>query len=195
MTGVYRISPAERADLLDLARRAMKAATRKMPADTVALRVPATTALLEKGGAFVTLRKSGTLRGCIGVMEARKMLWQAVRDSAWSSAREDQRFLPVTEDECDGIGIEISVLSPMSEILSIEEFIPVQHGIVIEKKLPGDPHLRRGVFLPKVAEEMSWGRAETLSALCKKAGLPVNAWQLPGARFWIFTAEVFGEGE
>ena len=49
----------------------------------------------------------------------------------------------------------------------------------------------RAAFLPKVAEEMGWGR-EALSAL-QKAGLPINAWQLPGMRFWTFTAEVFGE--
>lgn len=181
------LGPEDRATLLELARAAVRASSRRMPPRSVEFSGEGIPALSKKSGAFVTLVKAGTLRGCIGALDAAKPLWQAVRDSAWSSAGEDPRFAPVSEPECDEVTIEISILSPLAEIPSAMDFVPGEHGIVIEKD-----H-RRGVFLPKVAEEMGWGREETLAALCKKARLPVNAWKLPGMRFWIFTAEVFGE--
>jgi len=181
------LGPQEQSALLDMARSAVTAASRRMPARTVGFPGDCPPALSEKAGAFVTLEKFGTLRGCIGTLNMDKPLWQAVRDSAWSSAGEDHRFAPVSETELDELTIEISILSPLVEIPSAMEFGPGEHGIVIEKD-----H-RRGVFLPKVAVEMGWEREETLAALCKKAGLPINAWKLPGMRFWIFTAEVFGE--
>lgn len=177
----------EREILLSLARSTVVSAARKMPGGGSAPPSPLSPSLSEKSGAFVTLQKSGALRGCIGTLVAEKPLWEAVRNSAWSAAREDHRFPPVVPEEVDDITIEVSVLSPLTEIPSVQEFITGRHGIVLEK------NGRRGVFLPKVAAETGWTREQTLSALCKKAGLPVNAWQIPGMRFWIFTVESFSD--
>ena len=177
----------EREMLLSLARSTVVSAARRMSRGGGDPPSPLSPGLSEKSGAFVTLQKSGVLRGCIGALVADKPLWEAVRNSAWSAAREDHRFLPVVPEEVDDITIEVSVLSPLSEIPPGQEFTPGRHGIVLKK------NGRRGVFLPKVAEEMGWTREQTLSALCKKAGLPVNAWQIPGMRFWIFTVESFSD--
>jgi len=185
VTAEDRIDPAGRAALLALARASMRAAARRRPPDSVPPPADRSPVLDEKRGAFVTLHLAGRLRGCVGTLKPESPLWEAVRDAAWSSACEDNRFPPVGESECGEIDIEISVLSPMKEIPSWNEFLPGDHGILLAKDS------RQAVFLPKVATDMKWGREETLSALCKKAGLPVNAWRLPGARFWIFTAEVF----
>lgn len=186
-----RINPADRSALLSIARAAVDAAARGLPARTVLLPPEAhSPALSDPAGSFVTLTKTGHLRGCIGSLFADKPLWESVRDAAWSSAHEDHRFPPVAEPELKEIEIEVSVLSPLTEIPSADQFIPGEHGIVIEKN---GPDRRRGVFLPKVATEMRWGRDEMLSALCKKAGLPINAWMIPGMRFWIFTVEAFSE--
>ncbi len=182
----FEVSRADQAALRNLAVHAVRSASAGLssqPPDDI----PVSSAVLcGLGAAFVTLRKSGNLRGCIGTLRFEQPLWKSVWDSAWSAAREDPRFAPVSADEVAGLDIEISVLSPLREIAAPDQFSPGDHGIVIERAG------RRGVFLPKVAEEMGWDRDQTLSALCKKAGLPVNAWQQPDSRFWIFSACSFG---
>ena len=92
-------------------------------------------------------------------------------------------------DELKDITVEISVLTPFHEVPGPEAFVPGKHGIYIEKGLRG------AVFLPQVAPEQGWDRAQTLSHLCQKAGLPPDEWRKPGMKFFIFTAQVFGEPE
>lgn len=179
------LESSDRQTLLDIARTTVCAAARGSAFGSIETPSSSSSALKTKSAVFVTLTKSGQLRGCIGTLNPDKPLWLAVKDAAWSAAQEDHRFAPVTEEEAEGLKIEISVLSPLSEISAAEQFLPGEHGIVVEKDR------RRGVFLPKVAEEMNWTREQMLSALCKKAGLPVNAWQLPGMKFWTFTVESF----
>ncbi|MBF8277853.1 MAG: hypothetical protein HW390_2926 [Candidatus Brocadiaceae bacterium] len=70
-----------------------------------------------------------------------------------------------------------------------DEFVVGKEGILIRK---GSAN---AVFLPQVATEQGWGRDETLCHLCQKAGLSKNAWKDDGMEFYVFTAEVFGEGE
>jgi len=137
-------------------------------------------------GVFVTLEKDKELRGCIGYIDPVGPLYQSVMENAIAACSRDYRFQPVEASELDRIKIELSVLTPKQEIKRIEEFIPGKHGIMIEKQG------RRAVFLPQVAAEQRWNREETLRHLCLKAGLAPDAWN-KGARFWVFTAEVFGE--
>lgn len=184
---VPRFEPADRAKLLARARTTIERAAGRLPLGGNDISSSLPVIFREKTAVFVTLSKNKSLRGCIGTLKADKPLWTAVQDSAWSAACEDHRFKPVVTDELEEVSIEISVLSPLKEIPSCNDFSPGAVGIVIEK----GGH--RGVFLPKVALEMNWGREQTLSALCKKSGLPVNAWQLPGMRFWMFTVESFSE--
>ncbi len=136
---------------------------------------------------FVTLHKHGDLRGCIGTLEAREPLAQAVRSSAISAATQDPRFPPVTADELDEVHIEISVLSPMRKVASADEIIVGKHGVVVSQGM------RRGVFLPQVAPEQGWDRETMLRHLCADtAHLPPDAWR-HGATLQIFTTQVFGE--
>ncbi len=143
--------------------------------------------LKEKRGVFVTLNKNGNLRGCIGHIQPREQLVEAVMDNAINSSMNDGRFRPVSEDELAEIEIDISVLSPIKKISGADKFIPGEHGIII--RLGG----MRAVFLPQVATEQGWGREETLSHLCNKAGLPSYAWKDEKMEFFVFTAEVFHE--
>lgn len=142
-----------------------------------------------KRGAFVTLRKKGNLRGCIGYLEGVKPLFQEIADLARAAAFDDFRFPPLKEEELPMITIEISILSSPEAIERPEDFIPVRDGIIMSL------HGRRAVFLPQVAEETGWSRDEMLSALSQKAGLPDNAWKDPSASFWTFQAEVFSEDD
>lgn len=139
-----------------------------------------------EAGAFVTLRKRGSLRGCIGTFYARGPLHRTVFQMARAAAFEDPRFPPVTSEELPQIDVEISVLAPMKKIGGVEEVEVGRHGLCI---VQGQ---QRGVLLPQVAVECQWDGNTFLAHTCAKAGLPPDAWQ-KGAEIYSFEAEVFGE--
>ncbi len=137
--------------------------------------------LREPAGAFVTLKRHGDLRGCIGFIDPRQPLYRAVLDNGDSAARRDPRFRPVAPAELKDLELEVSVLTPPQPIPSWEAFRVGEQGIVLSK---GD---RRAVFLPEVATEQGWTREETLTHLARKAGLPADGWR-DGASFTVFTS-------
>jgi uncharacterized protein (TIGR00296 family) len=92
----------------------------------------------------------------------------------------------VTPAELPQLEVDLSVLSPIRAIMSLEEFKIGEHGIIIEKGSS------RAVYLPEVAVEQKWSRDETLSSLSQKAGLPPDAWK-QGARFKVFSSVVLSE--
>jgi AmmeMemoRadiSam system protein B/AmmeMemoRadiSam system protein A len=145
-------------------------------------------ALLQERGAFVSLKKHGELRGCIGHLIGDRPLYLVVQNVAVSAAVADQRFTPVTEEELLDLEIEISVLSPLKQVESVDQIQVGLHGVIIRRGL------NQAVYLPQVAPEQGWGREEMLENLCLKAGLSKDAWKKEGTRFYVFTAEVFGEG-
>lgn len=148
---------------------------------------PLTERLKEKRGVFVTLHKRGELRGCIGYVEPIKPLYLATRDMAISAATEDPRFFPVKLEELVEIDIEITVLSPLERIADPESVVVGKHGLVIRKGF------RSGVFLPQVPVEQGWTKREYLENVCRKAGLPPNAYKERDAELYVFSGEVFGE--
>jgi len=141
--------------------------------------------LKEKMGAFVTLKKRGELRGCIGYLKGVMPLYKAVKDVAIQSAFRDPRFNPLEKSEWNDIDIEISVLSPMKKIQDINEIQVGVHGLYIEKG-----HYS-GLLLPQVATEYNWDTITFLKHTCYKAGLPEDAWQSKDTNIYIFSAEVF----
>ena len=144
--------------------------------------------LLEEKGAFVTLHKSGQLRGCIGNIIASIPLYRTVRDMSIASAANDPRFKPVTLDELEDIEIEISVLSKPQREVNPENIVMGKHGVIVKSGYAS------GVFLPQVADETGWSREEFLSNLCAhKAGLSADAWKDKDTELYTFTAEVFNE--
>jgi len=149
--------------------------------------------LKAKAGAFVTLKKHGRLRGCIGrigypeIADSIPPLYRTVTLMAVQAARHDHRFRPVRQEEMKEIKIEISVLTIAKEVSGADDFQVGKHGIIIRK---GE---RSAVFLPQVAPEQGWDRADTLRHLCRKAGLRVDEWKEPGMKFFVFTAQVFDE--
>lgn len=144
-----------------------------------------TEALSEKRGAFVTLKRHGELRGCIGYIKGFFPLHETVRRVAVESAFGDPRFPPLSREEWKDVEIEISVLSPLKKISSIEEIEVGKHGLYIE--MWG----RSGLLLPQVATEYGWDRTTFLEHTCLKAGLPKDAWKSREASIYIFSAEVF----
>lgn len=144
--------------------------------------------LLEHRGAFVTLRKNGQLRGCIGEFETKEPLWKVVQRMAIDAATRDPRFSPVRINELTEIKIEISVLSPLMKIDNPDKIELGVHGVMIKKGL------RRGVFLPKVATETGWDKETFMGQLCsQKAGLSWDCWKKKDIEIFVFTALVFEE--
>jgi len=139
---------------------------------------------LTKKGAFVTLKKRGALRGCIGLIEPVYPLCQTVISAAVYAASRDPRFPPVSIEELDDLEIEISVLTPPKKIDSPRLIEVGKHGLIISK----DEY--QGVLLPQVPVENHWSRDTFLEQACLKAGLPGDAWKT-GADIYIFEAIVF----
>jgi len=138
-------------------------------------------------GAFVTLSVNGKLRGCIGrILSEDEPLWQIVRDMAMVAATEDNRFLPVSQEELKNLKYEISVLSQPEIINNWQEIELGKHGVIVEK---GNSS---GVFLPQVADETGWSKEEFLSQLCaQKVGLPADCYKADNIKLSVFTAQVF----
>ena len=144
--------------------------------------------LNRQGSCFVTLHDAnGRLRGCIGNIVAYESLGDNITHNAVNAALNDPRFPAVSATELDSITIEISILTPMEAIASIDEFEIGKHGIVLLC------NGRSAVFLPQVAPEQGWDKATTLAHLSLKAGLAQNGWQSEAATFQVFEAIVFSE--
>jgi hypothetical protein len=148
------------------------------------------TLLLSKAGAFVTLKKAGELRGCIGHFEADKPLYKMVQQMAIAAATQDYRFDAVTLSELKMIDIEISVLSPMQKISNVNTIRLGIDGIYIKKGS------RSGTFLPQVATETHWNLEEFLGHCARdKAGIGWDGWKDKDAEIYVYQAFVFGEKE
>lgn len=139
-------------------------------------------------GAFVTIRRAGRLRGCLGTLECRGPLLEEIARCAARAAREDPRFPPVEASELAALAIEVSILGPLEPISPHDRDAIVigRHGLVVERGS------RRGLLLPQVASEWGWGPEDLLAHTCLKAGLPRDAWR-DGAAVYRFEAIVFGD--
>jgi AmmeMemoRadiSam system protein A len=176
-------SAVERTQLLSLAHEAILSALeqRELPLD------PPTAHLAELRGVFTSLYLRGALRGCVGYVFPTTPLYRAVAETACAAAFEDDRFDPVKLDEAPSLRIELSVLSPPRPILAGAIEIG-RHGLLVSASGV------RGLLLPQVPVERGWDRVTFLEQTCRKAGLPLDAWQ-KGATLEAFTAEVFGESD
>jgi len=176
----------DRRALLALARLAIEEAVCGRARDGLAGFEPSG-ATGQPAAAFVTLHEHGELRGCIGLLRFEFPLWRNVREAAVASALHDPRFQPLQQRELAAVELEISVLEPPIEIRDPAEFRAGRHGIVVERGM------RRALLLPQVAIEMGWDEEHMLDAVCRKAGLPGDAWRDRGTRLSVFEATVFGE--
>jgi hypothetical protein len=142
----------------------------------------------QKTGAFVTLLKNGELRGCVGTFKPTGKLYGTIHEMAISAATSDNRFSPVQSNELTDIDIEISVLTPLKRIGSINEIELGKHGIYIIK---GD---RRGTLLPQVSIKNNWTKEEFLGYCARdKVGIGMNGWK--DAEIFTYEAIVFSERE
>jgi len=179
------LTEEQKAALLRIARAAVVAQVCGRPCG----RADAATPFPDAAGAFVTIKRHGKLRGCLGTMTCPLGLEAEVARCATDAASEDPRFPPVTPEELPDLSVEVSVLAPLEPIdpSDVGAIAIGRHGLVAEQG-----H-HRGLLLPQVAVEWGWTVDQFLRQTCVKAGLPPDAWRL-GARIYRFEAEVFGEG-
>lgn len=179
------LSESGRKHLLAIARRAIEERLRgREPAPFGELPEE----LRRNSGAFVTLRRrrDRELRGCVGYVEPRYPLAEAVALAAVAAATADGRFDPVTLEELGQLALDVSVLGPTFAIQA-KDVVIGRHGLIIESAG------RRGLLLPQVALEWGWDAAGFLEQTCRKAGLPRGAWREQGTLLFAFEAEVLGE--
>jgi AmmeMemoRadiSam system protein A len=177
------LSEADRAALLELARRAVtEGVLLQKPLEPI----PADGIFTARRGAFVTIHVRGRLRGCIGIVEPADPLGEVVAHCAAGAALHDLRFPPIRAEELEHVEIEISLLSPPEPIPS-DQIVIGQHGLLIAREG------KRGLLLPQVAIEHKLTREQFLDETCRKAGIPPKSWQDTGTEVYGFTCEVFSE--
>lgn len=174
-------SSDERATLLRLAHQSILFALEEREISPI----PPTPHLAEPRGVFTSLYRGGELRGCVGYVLPSHSLYRAVAETARAAAFEDTRFYPVTLAEAAHLEVELSILS-VPKAISANEVEIGRHGLLVSMGS------HRGLLLPQVPIEHHWDRETFLDQTCRKAGLPLDAWQ-KGAVIEAFTAEVFGE--
>jgi AmmeMemoRadiSam system protein A len=149
--------------------------------------------LYEPGASFVTLRRQGRLRGCVGSIQAYRSLFEDVRANARAAAFSDTRFPPVARDEYPEIDLEVSLLSAPEpfevscEAEALERLRPGRDGVIFECEGC------RSTFLPQVWDSLREPR-DFLGQLKRKAGLPAAYWS-PDVRLWRYTVTKWAERE
>jgi len=180
-TAQNEFTPEERAVLLKLAHESILSTLERREISLT----PPSPHLAEPRGAFTTIYLHDALRGCVGYVFPVASVYRTVAETARAAAFEDTRFSPVTLEEATALDVSLSILSPLRVIKPDEVEIGV-HGLVVVQDG------RRGLLLPQVPVEHHWDHVTFIQQTCRKAGLPLDAWQ-QGATLEAFTAEVFGD--
>jgi len=175
----------EKRQLLLLAHRSVENAVRSR--SLLASAPTGNQALDQERGAFVTLEEAGELRGCIGYTMPIKPLYETIADTAALAAIQDPRFQPVTEPELPKLQYEISVLSPLTRVLDVQQIEVGRHGLLVKN---GE---RVGLLLPQVPAEQHWDRTTFLNQTCVKAGMMPDCWKDDDTDIFRFTALVFND--
>jgi AmmeMemoRadiSam system protein B/AmmeMemoRadiSam system protein A len=178
------LSNADKQTLLTLARKSIE---HYLTSETIPLPRNLSADLNVKQGAFVTLKKNGDLRGCIGSMSEALPLYSVVGRMALAAAFNDTRFQPLELSELPDVELEISVLTPFVKIKNADAIVLGRDGVILKK------NGKQAVYLPQVATETGWGKEKFLSQLCLKAGLNTDDWHT--AELYTFRAEVFSESD
>jgi AmmeMemoRadiSam system protein A len=147
---------------------------------------PSTDRFAAASGVFVTLHLDGALRGCVGSLDTRSPLYEAVGAAAVAAAIADPRFDPLERDALERIELEVTVLGAAVEVAGPAAIRVGRHGLIVSRRS------RRGLLLPQVAAERGWDAETFLAEACRKAGLEPLAWR-SGARLEAFEARVFRE--
>ena len=179
--GLYKspFTREEKKELLALARNAITGYVTNGKAPEVEIK---NSKFKTDGAVFVTIKENGSLRGCIGHIQAVMPLYQSIIKNAVAACSSDPRFPPMKKEELKDMEIEISILSPFVPLKDVKDIQVGKHGLYIMKGM------QSGLLLPQVATEFGWDRNTFLEHVCMKAGLSKDAWK--DAEIYTFTAEI-----
>jgi hypothetical protein len=179
--GLYKspFTEGEKKELLALARNAITGYVINGKAPEVEIKNPK---FKTDGAVFVTIKENGSLRGCIGHIQAVMPLYQSIIKNAVAACSSDPRFPRMKKEELKDMEIEISILSPFVPLKDVKDIQVGKHGLYIMKGM------QSGLLLPQVATEFGWDRNAFLEHVCMKAGLSKDAWK--DAEIYTFTAEI-----
>ena len=140
-------------------------------------------------GAFVSLKRNGELRSCMGCLAHELMpLGVAVERASTSSAADDPRFPPISPIELSGLDMEVWLLWDMRTLEEkgrdrLNAIEIGRHGLQISQGA------RKGLLLPGVAVDHRLDALQFLEAVCQKAGLPKEAWHDDRSTLSVFGGE------
>ncbi|MDD4238300.1 MAG: AmmeMemoRadiSam system protein A [Desulfotomaculaceae bacterium] len=99
----------------------------------------------KRAGVFVSIKKQGSLRGCIGTIEpCQASVVEEVMANAISAGMQDPRFQPVRSNELDELVYSVDVLQPPEPIGGLGELDPAKYGVIVRSG-----H-RSGLLLPNL---------------------------------------------
>ncbi len=118
----------------------------------------------KKAGVFVTIKKKGELRGCLGTyLPVRDNIAEEIVNNAVAACSKDHRFPPVRKEELSGLKFEVYILEEPEKVEDISFLDPKKYGVLVKKGL------RSGLLLPGLEEIET--PEEQLAIVCRKAGL------------------------
>ncbi len=134
----------------------------------------------QRAGVFVSIKKHGELRGCIGTFIATKAnVAEEIVANAISSATQDPRFVPVEDYELDDLEYSVDILTEPEPVFGIDQLDPRKYGVIVECGY------RRGLLLPDLA---GVDKVEDQIEICRaKAGIspqePIKLYRFRVERF------------
>jgi AmmeMemoRadiSam system protein A len=134
----------------------------------------------QRAGVFVSIKKHGELRGCIGTfMPTRTNVAEEIVTNAISSATQDPRFMPVEPSELDDLEYSVDILTEPEPVQSADQLDPRQYGVIVECGY------RRGLLLPDLA---GVDKVEEQIEICRakagiSAGEPIRLYRFRVERF------------
>jgi len=136
-------------------------------------------------GVFVSLKRAGQLRSCCGFLGQSVPLHQALDRAAVRAAKDDPRFPPIAPNELEQLDMEVWLLWGQTPITAtgddrVRAVVIGRHGLQIQRGTA------RGLLLPGVAVEHRLDAREFLEQVCRKAGLPRDAWRQDDTQLWTF---------
>ncbi len=146
---------------------------------------------LPAAGAYVTLKRQGQLRACVGTLGTARPLLQVLRQASYATAKEDFRLPPISPSELAYFSLDVNILFNLTTVAAkgparIDAIEVGRHGLRIQRGEAG------GLLLPSVATEHGWDSETFLRHICRKAGLPSTAWEDDDAVLATFESVEFG---
>ena len=132
--------------LVKLARDTIESYVRRKKVEDMPSQDELTPEMKQQAGVFVSIKKKGQLRGCIGTIEPCKAnVAQEVIRNAISAATRDPRFPPISPEELDDLDISVDVLTTPEPVERLEDLDPKRYGLIVQSL---ENPWKRGLLLP-----------------------------------------------